>query len=81
MLLLKSYVKEESPFPPLKKVSLTGQVCALAAGVNIRQHPGICGQRSKKRQPSKICTLCTKCTSESGLNISAGNGPSWRFWA
>ena len=62
MLLLKSYVKEESPFPPLKKVSLTGQVCALAAGVNVRQHPGICGQRSKKRQRSKMCTLCTKCT-------------------
>ncbi len=49
MLLLKSYVKEESPSPPLKKLSLTGQVCALAAGVNVRQHPGICGQVIKKK--------------------------------
>ncbi len=48
MLLLKSYVKETSPFPPLKKVSLTGQVCALAVGVNVRQHLGICWQRFKR---------------------------------
>jgi hypothetical protein len=64
-------VKEKTSSPPLKKLSLTGQVCALAAGVNVRQHPGICGQRSKKRQRSKMCTLCTKCTSDSG--------PKWRF--
>ena len=48
MPLLKSYVKEESPFPPLNKVSLTGQVCALAAGVNVRQHPVI-SQNSRRK--------------------------------
>jgi hypothetical protein len=47
MPLLKSHVKEKYPFPPLKKVSLTGQVCA--AGVDVRKHPGICGQVIKKK--------------------------------
>jgi hypothetical protein len=52
MPLLKSYVKEKSPSPPLQKVSLTGQVCA--AGVNVRQHPGIYEQRSKKKEATVL---------------------------
>jgi hypothetical protein len=74
-------------------VSLTGQVCALAAGVNVRQHPGICGQRSKKWQRSSAedegsnvlyfqmhrAVKVQINMSESGLNISAGSGPRWRF--
>ncbi len=50
--LTKSYAKERSPPHLLKKVSLTGHLCALAAGVNVRQHLGICEQRSKKKQRS-----------------------------